>query len=84
MGLEFQNIEIDRLASELAEISGENVEQAIKAALVERIGRLRTPMADGGRSERIDAIIEQCARAPAGDSRTDDEIIGYNQYGHFD
>ena len=83
MPFDIKNREADRLARELADVTGEGltVAVAVAIALRERLERL------GGRSRRydlateLDAIALRCAALPIVDERPEDEILGYDEHG---
>lgn len=81
MTLYIDNPEAERLARELASETGESLTEAVTVALRERLARVRArSMGDLLRAEvaRIQAFV---ASLPDLDSRTDDEIIGYDEFG---
>ena len=78
--LNIKNEEAYRLASQLAELKSESLTEAVLKSLRERMER------EGARSdddllERIKAIADELAKAPVYDTRTPDEIIGYDEFG---
>jgi antitoxin VapB len=82
MALSIKNPETERLARKLARATGESLTQAVTHALRDRLVR------ETGRAEdpeqMLDAIRkiqERVARLPILDTRTDDEIIGYDENG---
>jgi antitoxin VapB len=80
MAISIKDPETDRLARELARATGESLTEAIRAALRERLERQRTR---GSRDAAagIRRIQERIARLPVVDSRTADEILGYDDHG---
>jgi antitoxin VapB len=82
MALSFKDAETDWLAREVAKLTGESLTEAVRKALAERFKRERRKR---GRSkslaERLDEIALRCAALPGYDTRTPDEIIGYDEYG---
>ena len=83
MALSIKNAETERLARALAKQSGTPVTRAATNALEEAMQRAR-----GRRSAPsvLDAILEvsdRCASLPDLDTRTADEILGYDQAGGF-
>jgi antitoxin VapB len=80
MAISIKDPETDRLARELARATGESLTEAIRAALRERLERQR---ARGSRDAAagIRRIQERIARLPVVDSRTADEILGYDDHG---
>jgi len=83
MALSIRDPETDRLARELARLTGESMTGAIRVALEERLAReKRRREADIDRRRRaINAIVELASRLPVLDDRTDDEILGYDEHG---
>lgn len=83
MPLSIKSQEADRLARELAQATGESITDAVVAAIRERLARERRRR--GAQAERFHArlkrIQERVARLPVLDSRTPDEIIGYDRHG---
>jgi antitoxin VapB len=75
----------DALVRRLAARTGETITEAVKTAVAERLKRL--PLTDrevAGRRRRLDALLAKADAMPTVDRRTPDEIIGYNEQGHFD
>jgi antitoxin VapB len=71
---------VTQLASELAAITGEDMETAVACALEERLARVapQSAMAEGN---EIDALFERLSRMPVRDTRSPDEIVGYGSNG---
>lgn len=90
MALNIKSAETDRLARELAALTGESLTQAVTTALRERVDRhqRRDAEADAARrkalKEDLRAIRERAASYPILDARSDDELLGYNEIGTFD
>lgn len=83
MALSIKNDEADRLARELAEITGESLTTAITEALRERVDRERRCRRDPGGSliDDLADIRRMVAEAPVLDDRSADDIIGYDEHG---
>jgi antitoxin VapB len=62
----------------LARLTGETKTEAVTQALRDRLARLRRE-----RTQRrlADELALRCARLPLLDSRTPDEILGYDEHG---
>jgi antitoxin VapB len=82
MALSIKSPEADHLARELADATGETITEAVIGALRERLTRERR------RKENRDllladirAIAEHCASLPVLDTRSEDEILGYDENG---
>jgi antitoxin VapB len=85
MALHIQDRETDQLARELSAATGETITQAVNAALRERLQKISAP--SRSRAEyiaRIKEITARVAAMPVLDTRSDDEILGYNEHGYFD
>ena len=75
----------DRMIRQLAERTGETITDAVKGAVSEKLAR--TPLSQDEIAERrakIEAILARLDAMPTVDDRSADEIIGYNDKGHFD
>lgn len=82
MALSIKDPEADRLARELAKLTGESLTDAITHALQDRLQRLRRkPSRDPNLVRDLMQIAERCAALPVLDDRTPDEIIGYDEHG---
>jgi antitoxin VapB len=81
MALNIKNPEAERLARELAEATGENITQAVTAALREQLIRKTGRVRDVTLREDIRGIQERVAQLPVLDDRSPDEIVGYDENG---
>ena len=81
MPLNIKNPEADRLARALSEKTGETITEAVIRALRERLareeGRHRLPSL----KDELLSIGKRCAALPDLDTRSPDEILGYNEIG---
>ena len=83
--------EVERLARELAEATGEPLSNAVAAALRERLDRARAGWDAGRRGapqhggapqfRSVEEIQAYVASLPVLDPRTPDEIVGYDESG---
>lgn len=80
MSLELKSAKADALARELAAATGEDVETAVERAIEERLARTHRPPAAPRRAE-IEDIFERLARMPVRDSRSAEQILGYDDNG---
>lgn len=80
MALNIKDPETDRLARELSKATGETVTEAVRNAVRERLARLPRK---GKKSvaEELNEIALRCAALPDFDTRTPDEILGYDENG---
>lgn len=82
MALSIKHPEADRLARELAQRTGESITDAVLIALRERVKRLPQRGSPSARiADELRAARERLARYPVIDSRTPDEILGYDESG---
>ncbi|MBI3925637.1 MAG: type II toxin-antitoxin system VapB family antitoxin [Armatimonadetes bacterium] len=81
MALSIKNEEADRLARELAELTGESLTEAVVLSLRERLERKRALKSNRPLAERLMEIGRQCADLAVLDARSPDEILGYDQNG---
>ena len=82
MPLSIKDPEADELARKLARSTGETITQAVVSALRERLAR------EQRKHEAIESIVEEimdigrhCASLPLLDTRSADEILGYDEHG---
>ena len=86
MALHIQDPETDQLARQLSAVTGETITQAVNIALRERLQNV-SPLPKKSKEEiiaAIEKITAHLATLPVLDSRTPDEILGYNEQGFFD
>lgn len=80
MAFSIKSPEADRLARELSAVTGENLTEAVLAALRERLQRVNSQQ-DDTLIEDLNAIARRCAALPERDSRSTEEILGYDEHG---
>ena len=82
MALSLKDGETDRLAREVAELTGESLTEAVRRALAERLERERLRRdRSTDLAARLRAIGEHCAALPDLDARSAEEIVGYDETG---
>ena len=81
MALSIRNSETERLADTLAQLTGETKTEAVKQALRDRLERLRRERVRRHLADDLDDIALHCASLPVRDSRSADEILGYDDDG---
>ena len=81
MALSIQNSKADKLAREVAALSGETITQAITRALEERLERIRGRRIAADTAAEILKISKRCSQLPDRDARMPDEILGYDGIG---
>jgi antitoxin VapB len=89
MALNIKNVEVERLAEEVARMTGETKTEAIRRALAERRARLGLRVTPRGRAERMRRFLEmeiwsrippdQLGRPPRKADR--EKILGYGDRG---
>ena len=87
MALNIKNVETEKLVRELARRRGQGITAALTDVVrreVERERKRLRPDDIEARLRRIDAIVKRYNSRPELDRRSDDEIMGYNEQGHFD
>ena len=82
MPLSIKAPETDRLARELAATTGETITDAVIVAMRERLEREKRKREDKtALLAEIRAIADYCASLPMLDTRSEDEILGYDENG---
>lgn len=81
MALNIKDPGTDRLARELAELTGESITVAVGTALKDRLERLSGSVPSEKRTKEMIRIAEEAAALPVLDSRAEEEILGYDQDG---
>ena len=80
MALSLKDKETDRLAREVAALTGETLTDAIRKALAERLERERLRRGQPTRlADRLMEIGRHCAALADMDARSADEILGYDE-----
>ena len=80
MALSIKNPEADRLARELARATGESITEAVLQALRQRLVR-ETGWRPDGLEADIGRIQKRLAQHPVLDTRSPDEVLGYDAHG---
>ena len=81
MPISIKSMETERLAREVAAKTGESLTGAIQRALEERLERLKQQRKSQILKSQLDDILRRVDQLPVLDSRTPDEILGYNEHG---
>jgi antitoxin VapB len=79
--ISIKNPETEDLARKLANLTGESLTSVINAALAERYARLRRSRPGVSLHDELSAIADRCANRPIITDLTDDQILGYDQFG---
>jgi antitoxin VapB len=81
MPLNIKHPEADRLARQLAAKTGETITEVVIGALRERLAREEGRVSAPALGDEIMAIAHRCAALPDCDTRSPEEIIGYDKHG---
>ncbi len=81
MPISIRNEKTEKLAREVAVLTGENITTAIMHALEDRLNRIKGRKTTIDLKEEIMQISTRCKSLPDIDPRTPDEILGYDQDG---
>jgi antitoxin VapB len=89
MALNIKNVAVERLAADIAKMTGESKTEAIRRALEERKQRLATRTGEGDRAARLRAFLERevWPSIPRGERgrrltrKQEDAILGYGKEG---
>jgi antitoxin VapB len=83
MGISLKNDKAEKLARQVAIETGESLTDAIIHALEERLERLKGRRSAPDLTEAVMAISRRCRSLPDLDTRSADEILGYDENGAF-
>jgi len=81
MALNIRSEETEELAAALAKLTGETKTEAVTQALRERLQRVRRARAKTRLADELDEIAAHCSSLPVRDSRSAEEIMGYDENG---
>ncbi|MBI4909611.1 MAG: type II toxin-antitoxin system VapB family antitoxin [Acidobacteria bacterium] len=81
MALSIKNPEADLLARKLASLTGLTLTDAVLKALREQVERETGRRRVSGLAEDLRAISDRCAALPDIDTRSPEEIIGFDEHG---
>jgi antitoxin VapB len=81
MALNIRNPDTERLAAELARLTGKTKTQAVTDALREQLTRLRSRRGGPRLADELDEIARHCADLPVLDDRHPDDILAYDDHG---
>ena len=81
MALSIKSLEVERLARETAEKTGDSLTGAIQKALEERLDRLKQQHRSQILAGQLEEILRRVDQLPIRDTRSPDEILGYDEHG---
>jgi antitoxin VapB len=79
--MSIRNPETEKLAREVSRLTGETLTEAIGKSLEERLQRLKRRRDEENLRRDLDAILARFHALPVLDTRSDDEIVGYDENG---
>ena len=80
MALSIKDPETERLARNLAQLTGENITMATKRAIEERLRRLGGHSRKAALLEDLADIRRRWSALPIQDDRTQEDILGYDEH----
>lgn len=81
MPISIKNPESEALIRRLAKLSGESITEAVHHAVEERVQRLERQVPDQALYDELTEIALRCARRPVVSNASEDEILGYDEWG---
>jgi antitoxin VapB len=81
MALNIRHPETEKLAEDVAKLTGETKTEAVRKALESRLDRLRRERSGRSLVDELEAIALHCASLPILDDRSPEEILGYDENG---
>jgi antitoxin VapB len=81
VALSIKNAETEQLARQLARETGESLTEAIHQALKERLRQLPQRNHERIMVEKLEDILRRVDALPVLDTRSEDEILGYDEQG---
>lgn len=81
MALNIKDPETDRLARELASVTGESITEAARRAFAERLDRVRARAQSPSTHGTLAAIVQRGRERQILDERTAESILGYDEDG---
>lgn len=85
MGISIKNPKLEQDIRTLAARTGESLTDAVASAVREKLSRTNaTEDEDQHFMQVLRRIQADLAKGPRNDDLTEDEILGYNERGHFD
>lgn len=83
MAISIKNDRAEQLARQVAATTGESLTEAVIHSLEERLERLKGRRSAPDLVETLMAISRRCSALPDLDTRSADEILGYDEKGAF-
>jgi antitoxin VapB len=80
MALNIRNHETEKLAADLAALTGETKTEAVKKALKDRLEQVKRRRSKRRLADRLDEIAKHCASLPVLDRRRPEDML-YDEHG---
>jgi antitoxin VapB len=80
MALNIRNHETEKLASDLAALTGETKTEAVTKALKDRLEQIKRRRSKRRLADRLDEIAKHCASLPVLDRRRPEDML-YDEHG---
>jgi antitoxin VapB len=85
MGISIKNPKLEQDIRTLAARTGQSLTEAVATAVREKLSRTTTTTKDEQQfMEALKRIQDRVAALPVLSDASEDEILGYNEHGHFD
>ena len=81
MALNIKDPATDSLARELAALTGETITDALRIALTDRLNQVRRQASMRRRADGLHRYIERGRQRATLDTRSAEEILGYDEHG---
>ncbi len=81
MPISIKNDQVEHLARQLAEFTGETITEAIGIAVEQRYDRLRRDRSGQSLTAELNEIALRCAKRPLVSTLSASEILGYDEWG---
>jgi antitoxin VapB len=82
MAISLKDPETDRLARQVAKLTGETLTEAVRRSLAERLKREQLKQGHNPRlADKLERLVQSFSALPVLDDRTPDEILGYDENG---
>jgi len=81
MAMSIKSLDVERLARELSSKTGESLTKAIQTSLEERLERLKLVRRSDVVLEQLEEMLRRVDQLPVLDSRSPDQILGYDDHG---
>ena len=81
MAIHIRNAETEKLARELADVTGESIASVIKKSLQERLIRICGRSRPSLLQEDVQDILHRLDALPRLDARSDEKILDYDKFG---